>query len=605
MALRKDVPHLFPPESDEVKIADEKKDEPKTDEKKPDEKKPEAAAEPKKDATPEDKKTTVPVPAGSELVIDFDGLAARVMRVPLPADNYNGLSATKTGLIYTVGGAGYYGRDSDRERSLRIFAFKDRKETSLVPEMSGYALSADGSKLIVAQGSGGGSASYVTFDATPSGAGSKKTVSTGGLMYDRVPAEEWAQIFGEVWRRYRDFFYVDNMHGYDWAALRTQYEPLVAHVAHRADLNTVIAEMISELTVQHAYIAGGDIVLPPRARVALPGARFELDAATGKYRIARILSGQNEEERYRSPLTEVGVQAKAGDYVLAIDGEELKPTEDPYRLLRNKADRPVTLTLNATPSATGARTVTFQPLASEESLVYLDWVQTNRRRVAELSKGRAAYLHVPDMGADGIREFIKWYYGQIDADALVVDVRANGGGNVSRMLIERLRRQVLALGFSRTDSRANTYPDGVFRGPMVAILNENSSSDGDIFPAMFREAKLGPLVGRRSWGGVVGITNRGTLLDGGIVNVPEFGFATAKGEWAIEGYGVDPDIDVENDPKAVIAGRDPQLERAVAEVMKALETRAPLPGRPAAPVRTEKAMPQTPPAGSPTSPRVR
>jgi len=232
-------------------------------------------------------------------------------------------------------------------------------------------------------------------------------------------------------------------------------------------------------------------------------------------------------------------------------------------------------------------------------------VQTNRRRVAELSKGRAAYLHVPDMGADGIREFIKWYYGQIDADALVVDVRANGGGNVSRMLIERLRRQVLALGFSRTDSRANTYPDGVFRGPMVAILNENSSSDGDIFPAMFREAKLGPLVGRRSWGGVVGITNRGTLLDGGTVNVPEFGFATAKGEWAIEGYGVDPDIDVENDPKAVIAGRDPQLERAVAEVMKALETRAPLPGRPAAPVRTEKSMPQTPPAGSPTSPRVR
>jgi tricorn protease len=214
-------------------------------------------------------------------------------------------------------------------------------------------------------------------------------------------------------------------------------------------------------------------------------------------------------------------------------------------------------------------------------------VQANRKRVAELTKGRAAYLHVPDMGADGIREFIKWYYGQIDAEALVVDVRANGGGNVSRMLIERLRRQVLALGYARTDSMASTYPDGVFRGPMVAILNENSASDGDIFPAMFREAKLGPLVGRRSWGGVVGITNRGTLIDGGIVNVPEFGFASAKGAWVIEGYGVDPDIDVENDPKSVIAGRDPQLERAVTEAMKLLETRgAPLPARPAAPVRT-------------------
>ncbi len=587
LALRKDVPNLFPPESDEVKIGADKDDK-KADEKKPDDKA-DTKADAPKDGRADDKKTVVPASAGSELVIDVDGLAGRVIRVPLPADNYDGLSANKNGLIYTVSGAGYYGRDSDRDRSLRFYACKDRKETTLVPDMSGYALSADGAKLLVSQGGGGGgggSSSFVLLDASAGGASNKKPVSNSGLMYDRVPAEEWAQIFGEVWRRYRDFFYVENMHGYDWAALRTQYEPLVAHVAHRGDLNTVIAEMIAELTVQHAYIAGGDMVVPPRARVALPGARFELDKASGKYRIARIFTGQNEEERYRAPLTEVGVQAAVGDYVLAIDGEEPKATEDPYRLLRNKADRPVTLTLNATPTATGARTVTFQPLASEESLLYLDWVQANRKRVAELSKGRAAYLHVPDMGADGIREFIKWYYGQIDAEALVVDVRANGGGNVSRMLIERLRRQVLALGYARTDSMASTYPDGVFRGPMVAILNENSASDGDIFPAMFREAKLGPLVGRRSWGGVVGITNRGTLLDGGVVNVPEFGFASAKGAWAIEGYGVDPDIDVENDPKSVIAGRDPQLERAVAEVMKALETRTPLPARPAAPNRT-------------------
>jgi tricorn protease len=586
LALRKDVANLFPPESDEVKIGDkdDKKDDKKTDEKKADEQKTDdRKGDDKKDAKP-----AVPAPAASALVIDVDGLASRVIRVPLPADNYDGLSANKSGLIYTVSGAGYYGRDSDRDRSLRFYAFKDRKETTLAPDVSGYALSADGAKLLVSQSSGG-SSSYVLVDASAGGASNKKPVSTAGLMYDRVPAEEWAQIFGEVWRRYRDFFYVENMHGYDWPALRRQYEPLVAHVAHRGDLNTVIAEMIAELTVQHAYIAGGDMVVPPRARVALPGARFELDKASGKYRIARIFVGQNEEDRYRAPLTEVGVQAAVGDYVLAIDGEDLQATEDPYRLLRNKADRPVTLTLNATPSAAGARTVTFQPLASEESLLYLDWVQANRKRVAELSKGRAAYLHVPDMGADGIREFIKWYYGQIDAAALVVDVRANGGGNVSRMLIERLRRQVLALGYARTDSMASTYPDGVFRGPMVAILNENSASDGDIFPAMFREAKLGPLVGRRSWGGVVGITNRGTLLDGGIVNVPEFGFATAKGAWTIEGYGVDPDIDVENDPKSVIAGRDPQLERAVAEVMKLLETRgAPLPARPAAPVRTGK-----------------
>jgi tricorn protease len=326
--------------------------------------------------------------------------------------------------------------------------------------------------------------------------------------------------------------------------------------------------MIAELTVQHAYIDGGDQQAPPRARVALPGARFALDAASGRYRLARIFGGQNEEDLYRSPLTEVGVNVAAGEYVLAIDGEELRGTEDPYRLLRNKADRPVTLSVNTSPSLEGARQVTFSPIASEENLLYLEWVQANRKRVSDLTNGRVGYLHVPDMGANGIREFIKWFYGQIPADGLVVDVRANGGGNVSRMLIERLRRQILALGYSRTDERATTYPDGVFAA------------------AMFRDAKLGPLVGRRSWGGVVGITNRGALLDGGTVNVPEFGFASPKGEWIIEGYGVDPDIDVENDPRAVIAGKDPQLERAVAEVMKALQTRAvKLPPRPAGPVK--------------------
>jgi len=591
LALRKDVPHLFPPESDEVKIGDDKKgdDKDKKDDAKPDDKPEGSAEKPAADAKPAEAKpaaTKTPDPKG-ELAIDVDGLERRVMRVPVPADNYAGLTATKSALVYTVGGAPYYGRDSERDQSLRLYTFKDRKETTLVADMTGYAISADGSKLLVSTGSG--SASYTLYDATPGGAGSKKSVSTAGLMYDRVPAEEWAQIFAEVWRRYRDFFYVENMHGFDWAALRAQYEPLVAQVGHRADLNTVIAEMLAELTVQHAYIAGGDITAPPRARVALLGARFALDPATKRFRIAKIFAGQNEEERYRSPLTEVGVKASVGDYVLAIDGEELTAADDPYRLLRNKADRPVTLTLNATPSSTGARTVTFQPISSEESLIYLDWVLDNRRRVKELSKGRVAYLHVPDMGADGIREFIKWYYGQLDAEGLVVDVRANGGGNVSRMLIERLRRQVLALGYARTDSQATTYPDGVFRGPMAAILNENSASDGDIFPAMFREAKLGPLVGRRSWGGVVGITNRGPLIDGGTVNVPEFGFASAKGAWVIEGYGVDPDIDVENDPRSVIAGKDPQLERAVAEVLKALEKGgAPLPARPAPPTKTQR-----------------
>ena len=225
----------------------------------------------------------------------------------------------------------------------------------------------------------------------------------------------------------------------------------------------------------------------------------------------------------------------------------MKTDRDVYAYFRGKANGAVTLTLNSTPSMQGARQVTFRPITNESDLIYLNWIEANRKRVSEMTGGRVGYIHIPDMGAAGIREFIKWYYPQLDKEGLVVDVRANGGGNVSRMLIERLRRRMLGVNFRRGDDDGSTWPDAVFRGPMVALLNENSASDGDIFPYMFREAGLGPLIGKRSWGGVVGITNRGNLIDGGVVNVPEFALANTKGEYIIEGYGFDPDIEVDND----------------------------------------------------------
>lgn len=553
LTLRKDVKPPFPPESDEVTVT--------------------RAGEPKKE---EAKPAT-------DLIIDFDGIATRAARVPVEANNYAGLSAKAGHLIYLVTPAFYYGRQGDAPPTLKIFSFKDRKETTLAEGIGGYDLSQDGSKLLIRQGPG-----FALLDATPQGDKTKKPVATTNLYVDRVPAEEWAQIFGEVWRRYRDFFYVPNMHGYDWAAIRQRYEPLLKYVAHRSDLNYVISEMIAELTVQHAYIEGGDFNIPPRPRVALPGARFGLDREAGRYRITKIFAGQNEEPIYRSPLTEIGVDVKVGDYVLAINGEELKPDDDPYRLLRNKADAPVQLTVNSRPTMDGARVVSYRPVTDEQNLIYLDWVTANMAMVDKLSGGKLGYLHIPDMGANGIREFIKWYYPQLKKEGLIVDVRANGGGNVSRMIIERLRRKLLAVQFSRTNEDPNPYPDGVFIGPMACLLNENSASDGDIFPAMFREAGLGPLIGKRSWGGVVGITNRGTLVDGGVVNVPEFGFANTKGEWIIEGYGVDPDIEVDNDPKLVIGGKDPQLERAVTEIMNRLKVKPTVwPKRPADPVKTK------------------
>jgi tricorn protease len=577
LALRKDVKHPFPPESDEVTIA--KTDEAPKPGASPAAEKPAdtPAAPPAAEAKPE---AAAPKPPAT-LTIDFDGIANRVARVPVGADNYFGLAAKTGHLLYIVGGAGYYGRTGDRNASLRIYALKERKETTIVDDIRGYVISEDGSKVLVAQGPG-----FNLYDATPQGEKSRKAVATSGLFVDRVPSEEWEQIFNEVWRRYRDWFYVSNMHGFDWVALREQYKPLLKYVAHRSDLNYVISEMIAELTVQHAYIDGGDFQIPPRPRYGLPGARFEYDQQAGRYRIAKIYEGENSEDIYRSPLTEVGVNASAGDYVLAIDGEELKGTDDIYRLLRNKADNPVQLTLNKTPSLQGARTVSYRPITDEQNLIYLDWVDHNRERVSKATNGRVGYLHVPDMGASGIREFIKWYYPQLRKEAMIIDVRANGGGNVSRMLIERLRRKVLALNYSRTNDDANTYPDGAFIGPMVALLDENSASDGDIFPAMFREAGLGPLIGKRSWGGVVGITNRGQLIDGGVVNVPESGLASKTGEWIIEGYGVDPDIEVDNDPQSLISGKDPQLDRAIVEMMAKLKQPVKLPPKPAGPVKT-------------------
>ena len=575
MALRKDVKHPFPPESDEVTIS--KSEESPKPVASPAADKPADAPAPAADAPKPD---AAPKPPAT-MTIDFDGISERIARVPLGADNYFGLTAKNGHLLYVVFGAGYYGRQGDRNQSLRIYAMKERKETTLVDDVRGYVLSDDGSKVLVLQGP-----AYNLYDATPLGERTRKAIATTGLYVDRVPQEEWSQIFNEVWRRYRDWFYVSNMHGYDWVALREQYKPMLKYVAHRSDLNYVISEMIAELTVQHAYIDGGDFQIPPRPRSGLPGARFEFDQQAGRYRISKIFGGENAEDIYRSPLTEVGVNASVGDYVLAIDGEELKANDDPYRLLRNKADNPVQLTLNKAPSMQGARTVSYRPITDEQNLIYMDWVEKNREKVSKATNGRVGYLHVPDMGASGIREFIKWYYPQLRKEALIVDVRANGGGNVSRMLIERLRRKVLALGYARTVDDASTYPDGAFIGPMVALLDENSASDGDIFPAMFKEAGLGPLIGKRSWGGVVGITNRGQLIDGGVVNVPEFGFANKNGEWIIEGYGVDPDIEVDNDPQSVIAGKDPQLERAITEVVAKLKNPIKLPPKPAGPVKT-------------------
>jgi tricorn protease len=527
------------------------------------------------------------------VLLEFDGIEQRVIRVPLEADNLSNLEVRDETLFYQRNGPAYDGRDSSVKPTVMAYSIKDREAKPVSEDVTEWSATADG-KHVLAQLSSSKEIKYFEVSTASKGQSDDsktedaKTVSLAGLMTARIPAVEWREIFAEVWRRYRDYFYVENMHGYDWNGLREKYQPLLDSVGSRADLNYVIAEMISELTVQHAYIEGGDLGLPKRPFVALPGARFELDVKSGRYRIARIFAGQNEEERYRSPLTEVGVDAHVGDYVLTINGRELKAGTDPYELLQAAPNQPAEWRVSATADGKAARTIRYQPLSSENSLLYLAWVSANRARVDRMSNGRLGYIHIPDMGEGGMREFIKWWYPQVRKEGLVVDVRDNAGGDISELLIERLARTLHGTGYARNHQTADTYPRVVQPGPKVALINEDTASDGDIFSYAFRQWKIGTLVGKRTWGGAVGITDHGPLLDGGSVFVPEFGTADEHGDWIIEGHGVDPDIVVEQDPVEVMKGHDPQLERAVQELMTRLPaTPAGLPQRAAPPVKTE------------------
>ena len=513
--------------------------------------------------------------------IDFDGLAARVARAPIDFGNLGGLSATKEHLLFVGAPAFFYGRDIEPGAQLHAYSFEDREVFPITDKVSGYSLAAASKQVVVNQ-----EGALNRFDIKKDEQQAKKA-DLDSLTAVRVRALEYEQIFDEVWRRYRDHFYVENMHGYDWVALRDRYRPLLEHVAHRADLNYLIGEMISELNVGHAYVAGGDIAATERSSDALLGATFELDESAGLYRIGTIYAGQNEEDKYRSPLTEAGVNARPGDYVLAINGRSLTAGINPYSLLKGQGGRLLELTLAGNARGKDRRSVLINPVASENDLLYLRWVQENHARVTRETEGRIGYLHIPDMGAPGIYEFTKWFYGQVRKQGMIIDVRGNGGGNVSQMVINRLARDLVFMGYDRGIDNLDTYPNVVFTGSLVALLDEDSASDGDIFPAAFKALDLGPLIGKRSWGGIIGITNLGPLMDGGSVYVPQFATASAEGQWAIEGVGVEPDIEVDNPPEAVLRGEDPQLERAIEEALRRLRTNpGTLPPRPADPVKT-------------------
>jgi tricorn protease len=552
VTLAKDAKSPFAPKSDEVKIKDEAQTAPAP---------PKAAEARGADAKPAETKAAEVKKAepGPTVKVDADGLAARIGVIPTPPGNYRALTS--------VGNRLYYARAGTRESAaLYVYDLEKQSETQIGAGL-GYEISADGKKMLVAQQGN----RYAIID-TPTGKVELKDyleLSDLKVMLDRHA--EWRQMFNESWRQMRDFFYAPNMHGVDWPAVRRTYEPLVAYVNHRADLTYIIGEMIGELNAGHAYVGGGDLPRPDRVPLGLLGARLERDPQSKYFRITKIFRGQNWDPTLRSPLTDIGVEAKAGDYIIEVDGRSTAAMTDIWEGFIGKAGKQVSLTLNGSPSAQGGRETVVVPLDDERGLYYFDWVQGNLEKVTKSTNGRVGYMHIPDMGVPGLNEFAKYFYPQTGKDAMIVDVRSNGGGNVSPMIIERLRREMVMIDISRNGT-PQPDPGAEIIGPKVLLADEFSASDGDLVTYRFKAHKIGPVIGKRTWGGVVGIRGTLPLLDGGFLNRPEFSRYDASGRtWAIEGVGVEPDIVVDNDPAREYAGDDQQLDKAIEVILDLLK----------------------------------
>ena len=498
----------------------------------------------------------------SAVKIDTEGLVDRILKLPLPGSFYRD--------FYSDGNSVYY---YTRGGMMKYDLEKQKKENVGDARM----MVQPGIQKAVFQR---GRNVYVA-DIPRGRASLSEAVDMSNIQIPVDYQQEWPQIFDEAWRAYRDGFYQENMHGKDWKAIKQKYAVLLPYVKTRLDLNYLIGEMIGELGVGHAYVNPGETERPKRISMGLLGAEISRHSS-GFFRLEKILQGANWSPDLRSPLTEQGMDAKVGDYIVAIDGVPTNSVNDMYKLLVGKAHVPTELSLNAEPKLAGARKVVITPLSEEYSLYHYNWVQDNIKRVDEASGGRVGYIYIPDMSVAGLNEFTRYFYPQLDKEGLIIDDRANGGGNVSPMILERLSREPYRLTMRRGSSMIGTIPDAVQVGPKVCLINKYSASDGDLFPWGFRALGLGKLVGTRTWGGIIGISGSLPYMDGTDIRVPFFTCYDAKtGEWIIENHGVDPDILIDNDPVKEWNGEDQQLERAIEEVMKDLKNRKPLPPVPA------------------------
>lgn len=577
VSLRKDTPNPLARESDEEKGEKdgEKKDEPPNDEKKPASAAAETKPAPAQAAAAKAPEAAAAAKKPEPTRIDFEGIDQRIVELPVPAAELSSLQTGAAGQLFFL-------RTGDGKTALQRFDLKTRKTETVVPDARGYEVSADGKKLLYRTADSGFIVS--TTGKVEPGSG-KVAIDNAEVRVD--PAVEWPHIFDEAWRVNRDYFYATNFHGADWPAMREKYRRFLPHVATRADLNRVIQWMCSELAVGHHRVSNpGDVPEPPRT---VPGGLLGADyaVANGRYRFAKIFGGLNWTPGLRAPLTEPGVDVRVGDYLIAVNGRDVKPPANLYEFFENTAGKFVELTVSANADGSASRTVTVVPVASEAAIRNRDWVEGNLRKVTEATQGRVAYVYVPNTAGLGHEYFKRYFFPQSDRDAIIVDERFNGGGSVADYYIDILRRPQVSWWAMRYGADLRTPIAGIM-GPKVMLINEEAGSGGDLLPWMFRKLEMGPLVGKRTWGGLVGILGFPDFIDGGSVTAPNLAIWTEEG-FIVENEGVPPDVEVEQTPADVIAGRDPQLERAIAIALEGLKKNPPAqPKRPPFPVRTTR-----------------
>jgi tricorn protease len=563
VTLAKDTPSPFAPSNDEVK-AEEPKDQKDA---KP------AKEEKNKTAGKTDKKDKKePEPEIKPIKIDLEGIQQRIIEIPVDAGNYWNLWSVEDKI--------YYNTANDKGMSAKMFDLKLKKESDLGADVN-FDITNDGKKMLVRQRN-----RYAMIDLPSSKISAEKYIDLSDLKIWVNKKQEWKQIYDEAWRQMRDFFYVPNMHGLDWKAIHEKYAVMLPYVNNRNDLTYLIGEMIAELSVGHAYISGGERKPIEKISLGLLGARLSKDAS-GYFRIDSLLQGANWSQDLHSPLTDVGVGAVKGEFITSVNGKSTKEMVDIYSALINKAGKNVELTLNASPDE-GGRKVIVVPVDDESKLYYYTWVQNNIRKVDNATHGQVGYIHIPDMGAEGLNEFVKYFYPQLAKKALIIDDRGNGGGNVSPMIIERLSREIQRSNMARNIETIGHTPTKMMLGPKVLLINNYSASDGDLFPYGFKKHQLGKVIGKRSWGGVVGIRGSLPFVDGADLRKPEFAsYSADESKWIIEGIGVEPDIEVDNDPSREYDGIDDQLNKAIEVVLDELKNYKDQPAIPTAPDKSK------------------